>query len=97
MILSADGPLTVYSVPDAVAENLEEYCNTFCNEWLQKDPNAEKYRHGNCVCYTERDFIEYLNTWIFPNHKSVLIENLGWVDLDAKLPAPYTDCPKFNF
>ena len=56
IILSADGDSVLYLVPDAVAENLEEYCLKFCSDWLWNSPEAEKYRVGNAVCYTEADF-----------------------------------------
>ena len=32
-----------------------------------------------------------------PDEKSVLIENLGWIDVRESLPAPYDKCPEFNF
>ena len=98
VVISADGDRKVYSVPDVVADNLREYCIEFCDKWLQSSPQAKKYRKGGIVCsFDEETVIEYLNTWIFPNEKSVLVKNLGWVDFDSKLPAPYTDCPQFNF
>ena len=94
VILSADGELGVYSVPDVVAENLAEYCIAFCNDWLRNSPDAEKYRHGSYVCYNEADFIEYLNTWVFPDEQSEFIKNLGYC---TKIPAPYSQYPSFNF
>ena len=69
----------------------------FCCEWLHKSPDAEKYRTGNVVCYTEADFIDYLNKYIFPEEKSVLVKNIGWTDLGEKLPEQYKDYPYFNF
>ena len=45
VILSSDGDSIVYSVPDTVADNLRKYCIAFCDKWLWKSPNAEKYRH----------------------------------------------------
>lgn len=97
IVLSADGDRKVYCVPDIVADNLTKYCTEFCTKWLQKSPHAKKYRKCGGVCYNEEDFIEYLNTWVFPNEESVFVENLGWIDFQSKLPAPYTDCPEFNF
>ncbi len=97
VVISADGDRKVYSVPDKVADNLSKYCNRFRTQWLPRNPHAKKYRIRGGLCYNEEDFIEYLNTWVFPNQKSVLVENLGWIDFDAELPAPYTDCPQFNF
>lgn len=57
-ILSADGDRVVYLVPDAVAENLDEYCLEFCSDWLRNSPDAEGYRVGAGVSYTEADFID---------------------------------------
>ena len=39
IILSADGDRMVYSVPDAVADNLEKYCMEFI-DWLEASPSA---------------------------------------------------------
>ena len=68
----------------------------FCAEWLWKSPYAEKYRrklHGTiCVCYNEEDFIAYLNQWVFPNERSVLLKNLG-----KAIPRGYQYFPAFNF
>ena len=97
VILSADGDSIIYSVPDAVADNLEKYCIEFCGEWLHKSPDAEKYRIGNIVCYTEADFINYLNKYIFPEEKSVLVKNIGWTNLGKDIPEQYKNCPYFNF
>ncbi len=97
VILSADGDSVLYLVPDAVAENLEEYCLEFCSHWLQNSPDAEKYRVGIGVCYTESDFIEYLNTYIFPDCESKMIKNLGWAEMGETLPDEYKDYPYYNF
>ena len=51
-ILSADGDRVVYLVPDAVADNLDEYCLELCSDWLRNSPDAEGYRIGAGVCYT---------------------------------------------
>ena len=97
VILSADGELKVYAVPDIVAEHLEEYCLEFCTVWLESSPHAKKYRVSGGLCFNEEDFIDYLNQWRFPDAPSFLVENLGWIDIDAPLPAPYCDYPAFNF
>lgn len=97
VVISADGDRKVYAVPDVVADNLSKYCMEFCDKWLRTSSHAKKYRIRGGFCFNEDDFIEYLNTWVFPDQKSVLVENLGWIDFHKKLPAPYTDCPKFNF
>ena len=97
IVISADGNRKVYLVPDKVADNLSKYCIRFCTKWLPRNPHAKKYRIHGMLCYNEEDFIAYLNTWAFPNEPSVFVENLGWIDFQEKLPAPYTDCPQFNF
>ena len=97
VILSADGNSYLYIVPDEVADNLKEYCLKFCSDWIWNSPNAEKYRFGIGVCYTEADFIEYLNEYLFPDQQSKMIKNLGWTDLGAKLPIEYQNHPFYNF
>ena len=97
VILSADGDSIVYLVPDDVADNLEEYCLQFCSNWLRYSPDAEKYRKDGILCYTERDFIDYLNAYVFPDCESKIVENLGWTNLGDNLPERYKNYPYFNF
>ncbi len=97
VILSADGERKVFSVPDKVANNLREYCIYFSDKWLRSSPNAKKYRFGKGVCFNEEDFIDYLNTYCFPNEKSSLVENIGWINTDEDIPTKYQNCPQFNF
>ena len=99
VILSADGEAMLYSVPDAVAEHLEDCCMAFCTHWLWESPEAERYRQTvngiTVVCYTEADFIGYLNTYAFPGQPSFLIEGLGCPFYE--IPARYQNLPRFNF
>ena len=97
VILSADGDSVVYLVPDAVAEDLRKYCIEFCDKWLKTSPQAKRYRTERGYCYSEADFIDYLNEYVFPQEKSVFVKNLGWTDLGKKLPPEYQGCPWFNF
>ena len=97
VILSADGDSIVYLVPDDVADNLEEYCLEFCSNWLRYSPDAEKYRKDGILCYTERDFIDYLNAYVFPECESKIVEKLGWTNLGDNLPERYKNYPYFNF
>ena len=97
VVISADGDRKVYSVPDIVADDLRKYCIEFCDKWMKSSKHARKYRIQGGYCYNEDDFIEYLNTWIFPDQKSVLVENLGWIDFQSEHPEPYKNCPQFNF
>ena len=97
VILSADGDSIVYLVPDDVADNLEEYCLEFCSNWLRHSPDAEKYRKDGILSYTEKDFIDYLNAYVFPDYESKMVENLGWTNLGDNLSEGYKDYPYFNF
>lgn len=100
VLLSADGEISVFSVPDEVADHLEKYCLEFCCHWLHESPDAEKYRvkMGNVigVCYTEKDFIEYLNQYIC-DERSSLVTTLTDVHVGDPLPEEYTVLPYFNF
>ncbi|MCI9268058.1 MAG: hypothetical protein HFF40_04300 [Lawsonibacter sp.] len=97
IVLSADGDRVVYSVPDVVADRLEDYCMEFRCHWLPDSPHAQNYRINGGLCYNEADFIDYLNRWVFPDQPSVLVKNLGWIEFDQPLPEPYRSCPQFNF
>ena len=100
VLLSADGEISVFSVPNEVAENLEKYCLEFCCHWLYESPNAEKYRTkvGDTVgvCYSEKDFIDYLNQYIC-EESSKLVATLIDVFDEANLPKEYVGLPYFNF
>lgn len=100
VLLSADSEISVFSVPDEVADNLQEYCLEFCCNWLHKSPDAAKYRvkMGNVigVCYSEKDFIDYLNQYIC-DEQSVLIATLTDVYEADNLPEEYVGLPYFNF
>lgn len=99
IILSADSEAILYSVPDVVADELEECCMEFCGNWLWESPHAYQYRKNDngmaYVCYNEQDFIDYLNKWIFPNEQSTLVRRLGCNIED--LPKEYEEYPQFNF
>ena len=96
VILSADGECVVYSVPNEVADNLREYCIEFCDEWLWKSPNAKKYRSKNGVCYNEEDFIEYLNTVLYPDRPSIKLKTFRAAD-GEEVPEEYRKYPYYNF
>lgn len=89
ILLSADNEISVFSVPDEVADNLEEYCLEFCCNWLHKSPEAAKYRveMGGVmgVSYSEKDFVDYLNKYIC-DEQSKLITTL--VDVYDKKTLP---------
>jgi len=93
IVISADNIRKIFSVPDEVADNLEKHCLQFC-KWLKNSPEAEKYRKGGVMYYDEGDFIEYLNTRIFPQQKSTFVEELDWEIYGPDKPSPH---PEFNF
>ena len=98
IILSADGFARVYLVPDSVAGNLEKSCMEF-NTWMWHDPNGAKLlKESNgmkVASYTEQDFIDYLNEWVFSDEKSVLVRELDC--FINEVPKEYRKTPKFNF
>ena len=100
VLLSADSEISVFSVPDRVADNLEQYCSEFCCNWLFESPEAAKYRvkMGGMtgVCYSEKDFIEYLNQYIC-DETSALVTGLPGVYGKDDLPEEYAGLPYFNF
>lgn len=100
ILLSADGEISVFAVPDRVADSLEKYCLEFCCDWLHQSPDAARYRvkMGNTTvaCYNEKDFITYLNQYIC-DEKSILIETLAGVYCEEDLPEKYVGLPYFNF
>lgn len=99
--LSADGPITVYMVPDKVADNLRKYCLKFCNDWLPNSPAAAKYRvafkGGYGLCYDGEAFIDYLNTDVFPKQPSYVVERFEDAWCAAELPEKYRHLPSFSF
>ena len=98
ILLSADGYAKLYLVPDEVADNLQRYCLEFQTKWIWHDPNGAKLlKEVNGMKYasnTEKDFIEYLNEWIFPDEPSVLVK--GFDCFFDKLPKEYGKVPKYN-
>jgi len=100
VLLSADSEIGVFTVPDKVAEHLEQSCLEFCCNWLHKSPDAAKYRvkMGGVtgVCYSEKDFIDYLNPYICDEQSTLLTSLTGVYDRD-ELPEEYAGLPYFNF
>lgn len=100
VLLSADSEISVFSVPNEVADNLEKYCLEFCCHWLYESPNAAKYRikmdSTVGVCYSEKDFIDYLNQYIC-EEPSALIATLTNMFSEDNLPKEYIGLPYFNF
>ena len=90
VLLSADNHPSVYLVPDAVADNLEEYCIDFC-----------KIIRGS---FDETDFIKHLSK-IFPDSPPQFVETLNraWYKIKHKkvsyehVPEKYQNSKWFNF
>lgn len=98
VLLSADRDVFIYSVPDKVADNLDEYCLQY-EQWWTKNPEAEKYytkKYGGFWTYLPEDFIEYMG-WTFPNEPFVLIEILDGKMPYGEWPEEYKKMPWFNF
>ena len=100
VLLSADGEISVFRVPDHVADNLEKYCLDFSCHWLHESPDAAKYRvdrgDGFAVNYNEKDFIAYLNQFVCPE-PSTLVTTLSNVFSADDVPEEYFGLPYFNF
>jgi len=94
--LCHDGPITVYMVPDSVANNLRTFCLDFV-EWLQDSPDAAKYLSGRGLSYGAEDFIEYLNTYIFPEQPSYIASGTEPALDNSDLSKEYRSVPYFNF
>ena len=82
VLLSADSEIFAYMVPNEVADHLIDYCENFL-DWNSKP------------CYTEKDFIDYLNTKVFSDTKSWLIETAGSHRKD--ILKKYKTCARYNF
>ena len=96
IILSADGECGLYLVPDDVVENLPKYLKAF-HKWMKLAPEASKYRRNGGLCYTEIDFIDYLNNQVFPEKQSVFVKNLGYINPWEEVPEEYKGCIYYNF
>ncbi len=100
ILLSADGEISVFTVPDEVADNLEQYCLHFCCDWLYESPDAAKYRvemEGEVgASYCEKDFIDYLNQYVC-KEQSRLIAVLTDVYCEDEVPREYAGLPYFTF
>ncbi len=93
ILLSTDGPISLYEVPDKIAKNLCEYCIEFL-KWAEHGPEAKRLTKGY---FPEEEFIIYLNTVVHPNYiyKSKFIKTLD--NSTADIPNEYSDLPYFNF
>ena len=97
VILGTEQVWSVYEVPDPVAENLEEYCLDFCENWLYSSPDAARYRTCGGLCYDQSDFIDYLNRYVFPEEPSRWIQEVPQGNFPKNLPKEYQKLPCFIF
>lgn len=99
--LSHDGPVTIYIVPDIVADHLHDYCMEFRSNWLENSPDAAKYYaeiDGSFgLCYDESAFIEYLNEYVFPEQPSYPVKGTQSARKNSDLPKEYQSVRRFNF
>ncbi|MBQ7338973.1 MAG: hypothetical protein IJW40_11060 [Clostridia bacterium] len=99
VILSADGDLSLYCVPADVADNLAEVANEFAFHYVWQGEKSGKFlrlfgeQYG--AVFDEEDFIEYLNTVLYPEKPSTKIKTLG--SFDDGVPDEYRDIPWYNF
>ena len=96
IILSADGPMRVYSVPDKIADNLAGACWYFRSFWIYDGPENKRFIFNGVAQYNDKDFINYLNNWETPEYESVLVEELGYIE-SHEIPTQHKDCPRYFF
>ena len=99
ILLSAGDDLSVYSVPNDVADNLAEYCVQF-GKWVAHSPDAERFRikRGDFVDldYTEQDFIDYLNNCVCGT-RSVFLTVIDNVQVREDAPKRFLKLPCYYF
>ena len=94
ILLSTDGPVSLYEVPDKIAENLLKYCKDFL-DWVYDAPETEHFRkEGYC---SEDEFINYLNTMVEYDcfSESRFIKTIASSRL--QISKQYKNLPYFNF
>ena len=99
ILLSADGPISLYEVPDKIAKDLTKHCIDFL-KWVEHSPKAKQMNKGY---FPEKEFIKYLNDVICSNYiyKSKFIKtiaNTGEEKIKVlEVIEPYKNYPYFNF
>jgi len=96
--------IEVYMVPDVVADNLEKYADLFF-KWLKNSEYAEEFRRQvligdrivNSYICDHTIFIDYLNTWLFPDQPSHLVGELDALKGKDPRYEEYLNAPHFNF
>ena len=99
ILLSTDGPISLYEVPDKIAKDLTKYCIDFL-KWTENGPENKRFKKGYLP---EQEFINYLNSVVNKNYiyKSKLIKTIANTDEEKnqvlEIVEPYKDYPYFNF
>ncbi len=97
--MSADGDLSLYLVPADVADNLAVVANEFAFNYVWFSEKRGKFlklkgeQYG--AVFNEEDFIEYLNTVLYPEKPSKKLKTL--CDFDDEVPEEYKRVPYYNF
>ncbi len=100
VILSADGELSLYLVPADVADNLATVANEFAFNYVWHGEKSGKFlrlcgeQYG--AVFDETDFIEYLNTVLYPDKPSIKLKTFQAAD-DEEVPEEYRKYPYYNF
>ena len=100
VILSHDGEVLLCRVPGEVAGNLEQFCLDFASSWVWHGPENGRFlrwidEEQIGAVFGTTEFIDYLNRWIFPDERSLIVRELG-CSMD-ELPEEYMDLPRYNF
>jgi len=100
VVLSADGDLSLYLVPADVADNLATVANEFAFNYIWFGEKSGKFLklcgEQYVACFTEEDFIEYLNTVLYPDKPSKKLKTFQAAD-DEEVPEEYRKYPYYNF
>ncbi len=99
VILSADGDLSLYLVPADVADNLATVATTFASDYVWHGEKSGKFLklcgEQYVAFFTEEDFVEYLNTVLYPQKPSKKLKIL--CGFDEEVPKEYARVPRYHF
>ena len=99
VVLSADGELSLYLVPADVADHLAKVAIEFATDYVWHGGKSGRFLklfgEQYVACYTEEDFIEYLNTVRCPDRPSQKLKVIA--NFDDGVPEEYKRLPYFNF
>ena len=84
-----------------VADNLATVANEFAFNYVWHGEKSGKFLklcgEQYAACFTEEDFVEYLNTVLYPDKPSKKIKVIGCYGDGKDLPEEYKGIPYFNF